>query len=130
MKFKKLSSGLWDSDECYECCSDCSACEDDCLCPLSLGEEDCSMCIFRNGYKKCSSCCKGSRTNMSVYIEAGFFHMCNECIKKIEENGGNVNIEDYNKETRCPICGNNNLFSEAENCNILLCSCGHKWKYK
>lgn len=81
-KFIKDKNGFWDAPNCHECCSDCSACEEDCECPLDLGEEDCSNCVFRNGYKKCGECYTNSRTENEKYIQMGYWWMCDECITK------------------------------------------------
>lgn len=82
MKFKLNENGIWDAPNCYECCSDCSACEEDCKCPLELGEDTCDNCIFNKGYKKCSECCTNPRTKDKKHFETGYWHMCDECIKK------------------------------------------------
>lgn len=50
MRFKKSEDEIWDSKDCYECCSDCSSyCGEGC--PLDV-EENCYNCIFKDGYKK------------------------------------------------------------------------------
>ena len=48
--FKKNKDGIWDSENCYECCMNCSDfCGKDC--PLDF-EGTCDNCIFKDGYKK------------------------------------------------------------------------------
>lgn len=82
-RFKLNSEGVWDSDTCYECCSDCSACEEECVCPVVF-EGTCSNCIFKEGYKKCSQCFVKPRTTDERHYQTGFWHMCDECITKCE----------------------------------------------
>lgn len=82
MKFIQLENGKWDAPNCFECCSDCSACGEDCKCPLELGEKTCENCIFDKGYKKCSECKKNPRTTNKKHYQTGLFHMCDECISE------------------------------------------------
>lgn len=81
-KFIRREDGVWDAPNCYECCSDCSGCEEGCECPLDV-QGSCNNCIFVNGYKKCTECCSNSRTQDEKYIQMGYWYMCDECIKNI-----------------------------------------------
>ena len=81
-RFKLNSEGIWDSDTCFECCSDCSACEEECVCPVVF-EGTCDNCVFRDGYKKCSKCCLNPRTTNERHYQTGLWHMCNDCIDSI-----------------------------------------------
>lgn len=83
-RFIRREDGIWDAPNCYECCSDCSGCEEDCKCPLDLGEDDCNNCIFNKGYKKCRECCKNPRTKKEKHIVKGYWYMCDDCISNLE----------------------------------------------